>query len=129
MNLSSRHIEVKGAKAKTRQRRLVTVSDNLANWLEPHIKNAGRITPSANQDVFGENLKDIARASGISEWPHNALRHSFGSYLYAKSKNENLTAAEMGNSPAVIFKHYVAVVRNGDENRYWAINPESGAAR
>jgi hypothetical protein len=29
----------------------------------------------------------------------NVLRHAFGSYHFALHRNENLTAAEMGNSP------------------------------
>jgi integrase len=123
ISLDERYIEIKAAKAKTRQRRLVTISDNLAEWLKLYVKTEGRVAPSANQDVFGEYLKDIAQASGIKEWPHNAMRHSFGSYFYAKTKEENRTAAEMGNSPAVVFKHYRALIRNGDENRYWAIKP------
>ena len=123
VSLDERYIEIKAAKAKTRQRRLVTISDNLADWLKPYVKAEGRVSPSANQDVFGEYLKDIAQAAGITEWPHNAMRHSFGSYFYAKTKEENRTAAEMGNSPAVVFKHYRALIRNGDENKYWAIKP------
>jgi integrase len=123
IDLQGRYIEVKAAKAKTRQRRLVTISDNLAAWLTPYAKTEGQVTSSTNQDVFGERLKEIAEASGIKEWPHNALRHSFGSYFFAKSKDENRTAAEMGNTPNVIFKHYRALVRNGDENKYWAIKP------
>jgi integrase len=123
ISLDEGYIEIKAAKAKTRQRRLVTISDNLAEWLKPYVKTEGRVAPSANQDVFGEYLKDIAQASGITEWPHNAMRHSFGSYFYAKTKEENRTAAEMGNSPAVVFKHYRALIRNGDENKYWAIKP------
>jgi len=123
IDLDERYIEVKAAKAKARQRRLVTISDNLAAWLKPYAEAKGPVTSSTNEDVFGERLKDISQASGIKEWPHNALRHSFGSYFFAKSKDENRTAAEMGNTPGVVFKHYRALVRNGDEEKYWKINP------
>jgi len=123
IDLDERYVEVKAAKAKTRQRRLVTISDNLAAWLKPYAEAKGPVTSSTNEDVFGERLKDISQASGIKEWPHNALRHSFGSYFFAKSKDENRTAAEMGNTPGVVFKHYRALVRNGDEEKYWKINP------
>ncbi len=40
-----RTIEVKGIKAKTRQRRLVSVADNLPAWLNPHRKTKGPIQP------------------------------------------------------------------------------------
>ena len=63
----------------------------------------------------------VSRKAGIKPWPQNAMRHSFGSYFYAKTKNENLTAAEMGNSPAMVFRHYRALVRSEEVEKYWGI--------
>jgi hypothetical protein len=60
--------------------------------------------------------------------PRNALRHSFGSYHYALHKNENLTAAEMGNSPSMILRHYRAVVTPLAAKAYWQLSPASQAA-
>jgi hypothetical protein len=79
---------------------------------------------SISEDAFGENLREIAAAAGIKEWPHNAMRHSFGSYFFAKSKNENLTASEMGNSPAMVFQHYRALVKDAEATQYWALQPD-----
>ena len=118
-----RTIEVKRIKAKTRQRRLVSVADNLLAWLTPHQKSSGAITPERNIDVFSERLHELVVKAGISPWPHNAMRHSFGSYFLGKTKNENLTASEMGNSPEVIIKHYRALVREADVTRYWSLAP------
>jgi len=53
------------------------------------------------------------------------MRHSFGSYLLAETKNENLTASEMGNSPGIVIRHYRAVVRSEEAARYWRIVPPS----
>jgi integrase len=99
-------IEVKGIKAKTRQRRLVSVGDNLLEWLHPHRKTTGAISPERNIDVFSVRSNELAMKAEINPWPHNAIRHSFGSYFLGKTKDENLTASEMGNSPEVIIKHY-----------------------
>ena len=118
-------IEVKGIKAKTRRRRLVSISENLSEWLKPHVRRNGLITPERNIDVFSERLRVLAQRAGINAWPHNAMRHSFGSYFFAKAKDENLTAAEMGNSPGVIFRHYRAVVKDADVTEYWGINPKT----
>jgi integrase len=136
IDLSARHIEIKGIKAKTRQRRLVSISDNLLEWLRPYAQESGPVAP--NVDLFGEKLKhlvrgrpktvdDPGRPAIVAEWPHNALRHSFGSYFFGKSKNENVTAVEMGNSPAMVFKHYRALVKPQEVVRYWAINPADPA--
>jgi len=121
IDLESKTIVVEGTKAKTRKRRVVTITDNLLAWLKPLVLNEGRVAP--NVDAFGEKLKHLASDAEISPWPHNALRHSFGSYFYAESKNENLTAAEMGNTPQMIFKHYRALVRPVQVALYWKILP------
>jgi hypothetical protein len=52
-------------------------------------------------------------------WPRNVLRHSFGSYHLAFIRNEALTAAEMGNSPAGIFQHYRALVTSEAAETFW----------
>jgi hypothetical protein len=115
---------VKAAKIfKTRQRRLVRVSENLLKWLAPHRRQKGPVAPEQNMDVFSERLRILAQKAGIRPWPHNAMRHSFGSYFLGRTKDENLTASEMGNSPGVIIRHYRALVRDADVEEYWRIGP------
>jgi integrase len=121
IDLEGRTIVVKGTKAKTRKRRVVSVSDNLLDWLKPFAQAQGPVAP--NVDAFGEKLKELADDAEVTPWPHNALRHSFGSFFYARSKNENLTAAEMGNTPQVIFKHYRALVKPKETESYWKMQP------
>jgi hypothetical protein len=55
--------------------------------------------------------------------PMNILRHTFGSYHYALHRNENLTAAEMGNSPAIVFRHYRAVDTPEAAKQFWNLLP------
>jgi integrase len=121
IDLENRSIEVTGIKAKTRQRRLVSISDNLLDWLTPYRQKEGPITQDRNIDVFSERLRGLAHSAGISPWPHNAMRHSFGSYFLGKTKDENSTASEMGNSPGVV-RHYRAVVKDADVAEYWRIS-------
>ena len=116
-------IEVKGSKAKTRQRRIVHICDSLKEWLTLHARKAGPITVSPRDDVFGEHLRDLIEKAGITDYPHNGIRHSFGSYHYEFHRNEQLTASEMGNSPAVIFRHYRNLVSPADAKLYWTIAP------
>jgi len=59
--------------------------------------------------------------------PMNVLRHTFGSYHYAMHRNENLTAAEMGNSPAMVFRHYRAVVTPEAAAKFWNLLPTTSA--
>ncbi len=57
IDLQSRTIEVKGIKAKTCQRRLVRITDNLIEWLMPYRETDGPPTPERNIDVFSERLR------------------------------------------------------------------------
>ncbi len=43
VNLTERFIEIKASKAKTAARRLVPITDNLAQWLAPHAKESGNV--------------------------------------------------------------------------------------
>lgn len=123
INLKAATIEVKGSKAKTRQRRVVHLCDSLLKWLKPHAKEAGPVAISQRDDVFGEHLRALVETAGITGYPHNGIRHSFGSYHYELHRNENLTASEMGNSPAVIFRHYRNLVSPADAEGYFSITP------
>ena len=125
IDLEHRTIEVKGINAKTRQRRFVRVSENLLDWLRPHAHKKGLVTPERNIDVFSARLRTLSQSAGINPWPHNAMRHSFGSYFFAKMRDENLTASEMGNSPGVIFRHYRALVKDTDAAEYWSLNQKT----
>jgi hypothetical protein len=60
-----------------------------------------------NGSFLCDNLeRDRRQHTQINPWPHNAMPHSFGSYFLGKTKDENLTASEMGNSPGMIVRHY-----------------------
>lgn len=137
VDLQARTIEVKGVKAKTRQRRIVTISDTLVEWLALAPKSP-HPAASRNEDVCSERLKNLCserldergslvRKAIVNDWPHNALRHSFGSYHYAQYRDENRTAAEMGNSPAVVFRHYRAVVTPDAATKFWNLLPSAAA--
>lgn len=113
-------IEVKAAKAKTASRRLVTIQDNLRTWLAPYRTFTGYVCPLNLQKKINN---DRDRASLRLNWPQNALRHSFGSYHIARFNDAARLALEMGNSPAMIFKHYRELVKLKEAERYWKIAP------
>ncbi|MEN9576559.1 MAG: hypothetical protein RL514_4414 [Verrucomicrobiota bacterium] len=127
IHLDERLIEILAAKAKTRQRRLLTVNDTLLAWLTRTDLPEGRLVKCESIDTFGERIREIADLAGIKPWPHNALRHSFSSYFLGKTNNENVTAAEMGNSPAVVIHHYRAVVWPAATQMFWDILPDPKA--
>jgi len=118
-------IIVKGQNAKTRQRRVVSISENLQAWLKPYRKADGRVAPFNRRNWH--ILFSKAGTDADVELPINVLRHTFGSFHYAQHRNENLTASEMGNSPDVVFRHYRSVVSAESAKLFWGIVPPSDA--
>ena len=60
-------------------------------------------TPGDN--TFQIHFPALCRQLGLKRKP-NGLRHAFCTYHFAVHANENLTAAQAGNSPAMIHAHY-----------------------
>ena len=120
VKLSSGYIEVKADKAKSARRRLVKIQPNLAAWITPYAKKNGSVAPS----TFRVRMDEAKTAAKISEWPQNALRHSFASYHLAKFGNAAELALELGHTNAqLIFAHYRQLVEPTEAARYWQIMP------
>ena len=107
------------SKLRLEKRRPVSISDNLSSWLRPVARLAGPVVP----DRYRERHERLQALAKFAPWPRNVLRHSFGSYHLVFHKNEVLTAAEMGNSPAVIFQHYRALVTSEAAEKFWRLLP------
>jgi len=115
------HIEIKAVGSKKQAgRRIVPILPALAAYLKA-IKppKTGRIVPNVNMTP---RQFRIAAAAGL-KWKHNASRHSFGSYRMAEIKNAYHVAEEMGNTPAMVKKHYFQAVTKAEAAKFWAIRP------
>jgi len=135
-------IEVPAAKAKTAQRRLVTMVPALAAWLAPYQDREGRIRPkhfhhkrrlAYRAAGFGrpgtETAEEKAAGIRLRPAPSNAARHSFASSRLADINAAARTALELGHtSTALLFTTYRGVATAEDAARYFAIRPEGDAA-
>jgi integrase len=130
VNLAERYIEIKASKAKTAARRLVPITDNLAQWLTPYAKECGSIIQGVCWEQIPQLVERVnrkrleAKASATFAWKHNALRHSFCSYRLAMIKNTAQVALEAGNTPKIIFKHYRQLVTESGATKWFSIRPE-----
>ncbi len=121
-------IVVGAEKAKTAQRRLVPISDNLAAWLAPHVRSFGPVNPSTDDRGMNHQLmRGAARPAGVA-WVKNGLRHSFVSYRLAVTHDPARVATEAGNSPSMIHRHYKALVTEAQGREWFALMPAAEAA-
>jgi len=104
--------------AKTRQRRLIPISENLRAWLMTVKKDTGPIVPRN----LRERIQAIGKRAKVP-WKSNGLRHSFGSYRLAQAQDAAKVSLEMGYSPNILFKHYRELVTPDQATEWFAIMP------
>ncbi|MBI3415172.1 MAG: hypothetical protein HY043_07605 [Verrucomicrobia bacterium] len=118
----SGHIEVTSSKSKTRQRRLVETCPALVAWLRPFREcTSGRIC-DLHEIRWQQNFLKLCELAKVIR-KANGLRHAFVSYHFALHANENLTAQQAGNSPAMIHAHYKGLATKAEAEKWFAVKP------
>ncbi len=121
--VSDSKIQILSKNAKTRRTRGIPIQPCLAQWLKK-ARGKGSVV-GMSESGWHDGIQRACEAGKII-MPANVLRHSFGTYRYYATKNENETAYEMGNSPSVILAHYrAAAVSDKDVTGWWKITPRS----
>ena len=120
--------------SKVNQRRTIRLHPNAISWLMPLRQTGGKIMPTGraplahlqaarNAAGFGAP-RHCTPERGLVAWPSNALRHSYASYALAQWPDAAALALEMGNSPAVILRHYRSLVKPAAAAAFWKITPD-----
>jgi integrase len=120
------HIEITAGKAKTRQRRLVEICPALAAWLEPFRTLAVAKLWDAHEITFQQHFVELCKAAKVLR-KANGLRHSFCSFHFAMHANENQTAQQAGNSPAMIHAHYKGLATKTEAEKWFKVLPPKSA--
>jgi integrase len=121
-------IHIPAAKAKTGSSRNVPVNDALRAWLTAYRRTQGPLLPekySRNRAVLDKLTVKIARQTGLT-WKDNAPRHSYCTYSLVSGMSPRDVAAAMGNSLAVLDKHYnnrAASITKTVAHEYFSIMP------
>lgn len=122
IDLKRGFIEVTAENAKSSQRRLVAITDNLRQWLQPHAQLSGLVRLS--EERHKNRFEDARKAAGIEQWPSNAARHSFASYHLALHEDAAKTALQLGHTnTTVLFQHYRELARPEEAAAFFAITP------
>ncbi len=117
IDLDRGFITVAASNAKTRQRRLVPISDNLKLWLMPCRETSGPVCVHRRPQLAAARL-----CEGFA-WQKNGLRHSYISYRLAVLHDTARVALEAGNSPEVIFGHYRELVTPEAATAWFSVKP------
>jgi integrase len=120
-------IEVLGETSKTHETRFVPMEPTLIEWLLPYRKPSGPIVPTTSLKTV---LPAIKRQAGFTfgkdktrPWPKDVLRHCYGSYWLAVHKDRPHLAELMGNSLAIIKRHYRRAIPLAVAQEFWTLSP------
>jgi integrase len=100
---------------KTGAKRQIPILPNLRAWLEPYTDRAGLVFAS---EKAHDRTIAYAKSKEI-EWPPNWARHSFGTYRATITKSIGQVSLEMGNSEAIVKRHYFDQHANEKDAREW----------
>lgn len=120
VNLLTGYITVEADVAKTRRKRMVPITPNLKAWLVPVAKSHGPVAPEAVDEI----KKQTVKRAGITDWPSDGTRHSFGTYEMARTKDIGHVSEVMGNSPGMVKKHYQKAVPFEQGDEFFGIMPD-----
>lgn len=113
--------------AKKRRIRNVPLPECAVAWLRQW-RRGEKVTRSSHVNDYQKRFLKLAAAAGI-KWDANAMRHSFGSYHYAKLGNSIETASILGHKTDdnVLFSHYRALATKAQGDAFFSIFPKSQA--
>lgn len=124
------YITVTAKRTRSASRRIVPVLLVLREWLKGHPESG----PVCRYKTLQNALAKLAKRAGVP-WKHNALRHSFISYRVAQIlesvsgpaqvKDVGEVAFTCGNSPQMIFQHYLERVTPQKSREWFAVCPKS----
>ncbi len=104
---------------------LAEICPALQQWLAPYREMDGKVT---TQTLTGYTQSFIALRKSVKiASRRNGLRHGFVTYHFALYANENLTAQQAGNSPAMIHSHYKGLATKVEAEKWFNIMPAQPA--
>jgi hypothetical protein len=114
VNLKTRTITIPANVSKTRHERQVSISENLAAWLEAY---PGDLIPKN----FEALNKKARKHFGLT---HDEARHSFISYHVAAHRSIGDAALQAGNSENVVKRHYLNTHSREEGDEFFRIVPD-----
>lgn len=122
LDLEGGHLTLSAKQAKNPSRRVLPLPPAAIAWLRTVSPGSGLIWTNPVPDSIHAAQKQCADAAGIT-WKKNGLRHSYASYRLAIVGDPGRVAAELGNSPAMVHRHYKQLVKPEEAEAWFTILP------
>jgi integrase len=146
LDIKRKELRISAKVAKTGVARYVPAPDALFAWLEAAktagIAPIGKLVPGGmkkgpddqlipddseqkSEGQLNRWLRDIRPKAGLTEWPNNALRHSFASHAAAMHEDFAKVAAWLGHArdPRLLVARYRHAVAKGEGEAWFDVLP------
>lgn len=120
IDLAEGTVTVDALTTKTRRRRCVHIRPAAAAWLSACDQSNGIRMGPRQERTF--HLWSCA-VLGLAAWPQDVLRHTAASMWVALERDVGKVAFELGNSPAMLYRHYIDLVKRTDAEEFWGVKP------
>lgn len=121
INLDAGTIRIEAGISKIRQRRIVQMHSTATAWLTHALPGA---TLQIKESTRKRWVRDCALLMGFKEhFPFDCLRHTAASMLLQVRQDAGYVSMQLGNSPAILFRHYRELVSQEQAEKFWAIKP------
>ncbi len=119
VNLVDGQIRLEAHQTKTGSSRVVDINPPLRAWLEAY--------QASPMGYWQTTFRDIVRSSGV-KWTPDVLRHTAATALLRIVGKYADVARELGNSEAILRKHYEGRMSSTDAQKLFALRPTTEAA-
>lgn len=112
-------VDVPAITSKVRRRRFAALTEPAMAFLDDLREKSGPVVPG----LLYRGLRLEWALEAKVRFKKNGFRHSYASYRLALTKDIGALALEMGNSPRMIFTHYLELKHEDEAREWFAIRP------
>jgi integrase len=123
LNLSTGALHVVKGKTDARHPQLEPVAIAWLKWHRENCPNDAPFVPQNNMFNLEREVREGFKKLNDDKWIPDGLRHGFATFFRALKKNDNETAWYMGNSSAMIKKHYAKSIPQSELETFWGLTP------
>ena len=133
LDIKRKEVRISAKVAKTGVVRFIPMPPALLAWFQAAeaagVAPLGKIVPGDNDQLaegqINRWLREIRPLAGLTEWPTNALRHSFASHACAVHDDFAKVAAWLGHArdPRLLVTRYRHAVAKDDGEKWFNVTP------
>jgi integrase len=120
VDLKEARVLLDAGMSKVRQRRVVPLTAAAIAWLQACGELKGPV--AGKFSTFRRIRRKLVTIANIS-WPADIMRHTCASYWLAMEPDVNVVARALGNSPAILWRHYHALTTRENAEKFWNLRP------